>query len=352
MNIHIISSLFDGGAQKVLYKILINSKNRNIIITLRPGGKYFSLLNELPNVSCIYFLNIKYLIILLNQSKNKINIIGWMYHAMLFACIIKLFKKKSSLFWNVRQSIEDISQFKFSTLWIVKILIFLSFLFRPKIIYCGYKPKEEHEKLGFNSKYSYVIYNGFEKQKFFSNKNSKSKIRFVCASRFVRQKNIPLMLSGLKALKNIGVNFSCDFYGEGFNYKNMELIFLIKKNKLIKFINLRGSENDIKKIFSNYDFSLQTSNMEGFSNSLGESMSFGTPVICSDVGENLKLVGETGYVFEKKSKSSYFKNLKKATNLYLNDYEKYLLLRKKTYERLNKNFNISRMTKKYSKLIN
>ena len=41
MSLHIITSLYDGGAEGVLYRLCINDKiNKHVIVSLRDQGKY------------------------------------------------------------------------------------------------------------------------------------------------------------------------------------------------------------------------------------------------------------------------------------------------------------------------
>ena len=57
--VHIITSLGDGGAEQTLFKICKHDKiNKQIVISLRSPGKYFSLLKKLGIK--VYYLNINF----------------------------------------------------------------------------------------------------------------------------------------------------------------------------------------------------------------------------------------------------------------------------------------------------
>ena len=45
--VHIITGLGDGGAENTLFKICkYDTKNKHIVISLKSGGKYYSLLKK------------------------------------------------------------------------------------------------------------------------------------------------------------------------------------------------------------------------------------------------------------------------------------------------------------------
>ena len=90
--LHIITSLLDGGAEGVLYRLCCNDKmNQHLVVSMRGEGKYGKLLSK--NGVKVYTLNMKpgkfsfialYKLIRIIKSE-KVNIVQtWLYHADFF----------------------------------------------------------------------------------------------------------------------------------------------------------------------------------------------------------------------------------------------------------------------------
>ena len=93
--LHIITSLGDGGAEGVLYRLCCNDfKNEHVVVSLIDQGKYGKLL--LKNQTRVYTLDMKAekfsvitlfkLIKILKKEKPKI-VQTWLYHADFFGSI-------------------------------------------------------------------------------------------------------------------------------------------------------------------------------------------------------------------------------------------------------------------------
>ena len=108
--LHIISSLGEGGAQKVLKEVCLGNKELSHSVICFKTGRYAEILNS--KKIKVYFLDIEkkplrslYKLFNILNFDLKPNIIQtWMYHADLLGSFVKLFwfKKKKYLFWNVR----------------------------------------------------------------------------------------------------------------------------------------------------------------------------------------------------------------------------------------------------------
>lgn len=72
-----------------------------------------------------------------------------------------------------------------------------------------------------------------------------------------------------------------------------DLIFKIKEANLTEKILLIGEKKDVFNYLSASDISILSTNGEGFSNSILESMAFSKPIIATRVGGNVELIGES-----------------------------------------------------------
>jgi glycosyltransferase involved in cell wall biosynthesis len=87
--------------------------------------------------------------------------------------------------------------------------------------------------------------------------------------------------------------------GEGpLRQKLEQMIFEMDINKNIFLV---GEKKDIYNYFNVSDISVLSTNGEGFSNTILESMAMGKPVIASDVGGNSEVIGDCGFIIPPKS---------------------------------------------------
>lgn len=322
--LHIITSLGEGGAQKILKEICLNNKDLIHEVVCFKSGRFE---NEIKDRGVkVYFYNIKKnpirtfisLFILIN-FKFKPNIIQtWMYHSDLIGCLLKLFwfRKDKYLFWNVRNGTLIKESSSFLTRRIRNILSFLSFFSPNKIIYCSKSVKLIHESVGYNNKIGEVINNGVDTNFFhwYSRENrveSNYKIGFI--GRFNKQKNLDTLFQSLSILKKENIQFSLYLVGENLDYKNNKLKHSLKKADLINNTNLYGIKSDIRNILFKLDLLVLTSTSgEGFPNILLEAMSTGLRCISTDVGESKCIINKFGWIIKPKDIESLVNAIKKS----------------------------------------
>ena len=158
--LHIITSLLDGGAEGVLYRLCSQDKiNEHLVISLTDKGKYGKLLSK--NGIRVYSLNLKssrqYIIALFKLikiiKKEKADIVQtWLYHADFFGSIAAKLAGVKNLIWNVRHSDFNQDYPKKSVLFLVKLLSILSYILPKRIIFCSKKSIKIHKNIGFDKK--------------------------------------------------------------------------------------------------------------------------------------------------------------------------------------------------------
>ena len=104
--------------------------------------------------------------------------------------------------------------------------------------------------------------------------------RIVAVSRLEQQKNIPMLLRALKIVAEIHPEFVLEIYGDGSERKKIEQ--LIKELDLEKNIRLKGFCNNVDEQIVNAYMYVCTSNYEGLSNALLESMAMGLAIVSTD----------------------------------------------------------------------
>jgi len=171
-----------------------------------------------------------------------------------------------------------------------------------------------------------VIYNGKNVTLENSEKILHKPVKFVITSKVEKSKGHDYLANVLLKLKNKGLSFHIDIFGEGnlFEWFNN----FIKKNMIDGYVFLRGFEPNVKRFLSQYDFGLLTSYSEGFPNVLLEYMAAGLPVISSNVSGVAEIVEDdfNGFLF----KAGYEKDLEEL-------FERAISMDAHEYKRMSRN---------------
>lgn len=119
-------------------------------------------------------------------------------------------------------------------------------------------------------------------------------IAFV--GRLARQKRVEDLLWALQLLRQMDENIFLLIIGEGPERAKLEQ--LAHKYTVTPHVRFLGHRPDVKQLFPLFELFLLASDFEGQSNSIMEAMSYGIPVVASDIQPNRELVihGETGFL--------------------------------------------------------
>ena len=312
--LHIITALGDGGAEHTLYKICkYDNENEHVVISLKGPDKYYRLLKKLGIK--VYYLNIKFYSInkfftltsLINSLKPNI-VQTWLIHADLIGGVAAKIIGIKNIIWNVRYTNIVLGKSKITSVFIVKILSYLSFFIPNFIIVVSKKAKKIYGTEGYDKKKFVYIPNGYDfsilksdqsQRKNFRKKFKVNKKTLLIGNvaRYDPKKDHANLLKALALLKLKNRDFLCILVGTNINKSNSELTSLIKELKLSHKIKLLGKKNNISQIMNGIDIYIQSSSYgEGFPNVVAEAMSCGTPCIVTNVGDASHIVGKNGWV--------------------------------------------------------
>lgn len=313
----IINWLHTGGAEMMLYKLLIGINQERwepIVISLINGGKLQQQIADLGIT--VHNVNMKrglpkvmsaWRLIKMVIQQNPDLIQGWMYHSNLAAYFSSVFLyQKVPVVWNIRSSLYTFRNQNIGTSLIIKFSANLS-KFTKKIIYNSNNSAIQHQNRGYASEKSIVIPNGFETDIFKPNKQAYLKIRndlgiysesFIIGmiGRFHPVKDHETFLKAAGLLNRIYPNVHFVLVGNGLDYQNQKLTKLIEEIKLTGQIHLLGERDDIPIITAALDIACNSSYSEAFPNVVGEAMSCEVPCVVTDVGDSAWIIGNTGRV--------------------------------------------------------
>lgn len=255
----------------------------------------------------LYILKTCFLLFKLNKTE-KIDIIY--SHMIGFACFPTIFARKilkiPSLS-KVSGKNTKVREKKSSIYVLDKILrtiiLNLRYIFIKNLDYfqvLNTDLKEELSKIyRVKSEKIIKIPNGIE-FKYTYSKNRINKIdTFGFVGRLEPVKNLPVLIRAFKKLKNrSSSNIFLSIYGIGAQKPFIEE--LIRQNQLEDNVFLKGFVSDIDKIYSNIDCFILPSKSEGVNNALLEAISYGIPVIVSDIPSNRELIRhrKSGFLFD------------------------------------------------------
>ena len=310
-NILVVStgSNFSGGAELQLKKILQNiSKYEIHLLSFAKSDRDFgaySILKKNKNL-IFYSINIKKpfksfknlsdILKIIEASKNKVTILGWLAKGNLVGLLLGLLKPfKTKIFLCHRSKFTLYQSLKSQILLYITLIIY--FIYPKKIIHIANSPIIYSSKIiRFLLKSKPIcIKNCFsfnkeqKNQKVYAKKSSPLKLLII--GRFSREKGHELLF---KSLTKVNFNYKLICIGKGCSLRKQKFKNLCKKYK-IKVIAFE-KVNNINKIYLESDYLVSSSLSESFPNVVAESLLAGTPVISTPTGCFINILKEFNLV--------------------------------------------------------
>tara|TARA_B110000003_G_scaffold269328_1_gene300205 strand:- start:1621 stop:3660 length:2040 start_codon:yes stop_codon:yes gene_type:complete len=367
--LHVITSLDVGGAEKALY-LLIKGTKSNInheVICLKTKGYFYSKLIKMGIK--VHVLNMRpKRFNLLKQFKfytliKKIdyNILQtWLYHSDLISSFYSFFlkkKKRENIIWTVHNNNLEIFNIGFLTKFVVFLCAILSHFSPKKIVSVSKSSIKTHTQFGYNNKkFLHIppIFDASNSKRNFNMtpgdeilkkiKKKKDVVYFGHLARWDAQKNQNFLIDSFSRIKFR--KFIIYMAGKDINKKNSILYKKINNLNLNNKIILLDKIDDINLFFKKIDINLLPSLGESFPLSLCEAMLNKVPSIVSDVGDNRNIVGNTGWIYNKKNKNDFINKINSSLNEIQNS-SLWKIRKKECFARIKNNFSNDLLIKKY-----
>jgi glycosyltransferase involved in cell wall biosynthesis len=341
--LHIITGLNTGGAEMMLYKLCCNK-------SLDIDYKIISLTSIGPIGDKIKKTGVE--VISIGFSKNPLSLLKgfrlikeinsykpdviqtWLYHSDLIGGIIG-WLLRIPVFWNIRQASVNRKLNKWHTVLASRICGIISFI-PKKILSCTNKGIEEHSKIGYPKSKMHFIPNGFETEKYLLDTKLKDDL-ILHVGRYAPLKDHKTFIEVAKKLHLDFPNFRFEMYGDGVDNTNQSL-----NNGLPDYIRLMGRNNNLENVYPRAKLLISTSLSEGFSNTIGEAMLCGVPVVATPAGDTELIVDNQNNIADFEDIESLYQ---KAKNI-LNESQDYQIYRKSIVSR----FDIKVIAKKYEEI--
>lgn len=197
---------------------------------------------------------------------------------------------------------------------------------------------------GFNINKSHQINNAI-KLPSIKKTHKKGKINILTVGRFVKDKDYFTALKVIDTIREHNIIYTI----VGFGVLENEIRNEIYRLNLEKKVSIVINPVSIEEYYNDADIYLSTSINEGLSNSIMEAMSFGLPIVATDVGDTSILVSEkNGYL----TNISNYLIIAQCIIELLDLPEVRSRKGKNSLEIINRGFSVDRMTEEYSKVIN
>ena len=155
-------------------------------------------------------------------------------------------------------------------------------------IFNCYSGEKAFIKKGFKKSKCITIPNCFPNIAEPKETTDKEKVRIITVARFHPQKDYETAVKAIAFLKKANKNFVFDLCGYG--YLEDQIRRWVKKYGVEDVVEFHIHPNNIPDLLSQADIYISTSLFEGTSNSIMEAMNWCLPVVCTNVGDNGKLV--------------------------------------------------------------
>ena len=361
---HLITGLDSGGAESMLYKIMINADSNLYkikVISLDSKGFYGQRLED-AGIKVVALNMRSPISIVLGMFRLIYHLFGtdtlqtWLYHANFLGIIFGKLLLIENIIWGVRQADISIDHNKKSTVMIARASKYLSWM-TDTILSNSEEVTSSHIELGYNKHRFKTIYNGFDITNYNFNKELREITRtdlglsdelvFINVARYDIQKDHDTLFASLSSLKNDNISFKLILCGMQMDRSNNELIEKLNKYDLVQETILLGVRTDVASLLNAADYFLLSSLGEGFPNVLGEAMAVGLIPVVTEAGDCKMIVSNAGKVVPIQDPNSFYKAIKEVLNL--NEEEKQKL-RTLARTRIVENFDIIKITKKYEEL--
>lgn len=329
--VHVITSLDDGGAEAVLYRLcLADRENAHVIVTLRGAGKYGPLLER--EGFQVHALGMERgrvtipalwkLARVLRQVRPDV-VQTWMYHGDLVGGSVARMLGIRRVVWGSHHTSLDPNSTRRGTLIVAKINALLSHWVPRRIVSCSAKGVAVHSELGYARKRFTVVPNGHDLRQFAPRPDAGQELRVALGvppdlpligmvARFDPLKDHHNLLRALSILKDDGVPYRCLLIGTGMDSANGQLSGWLDSLNVRDRILLLGQRSDIPVVMNALDVHVLSSECEALPNVLCEAMACGTPCVTTDVGDAPVIVGGCGWVVPAKSPEALAEAIRQA----------------------------------------
>lgn len=308
--VHVINDLDRGGAETVLYRLLVGSEGRMdpVVISLTDEGVVAAEISArgipVEHLGVDSTAGYAPSVIRLRSRLRKLRpdlVQTWMYHADLVGGLAARTAGVPATVWGIHATVRPKERSALLYRSGLATAARLSRVVPDKIVCCSHHAADDHQRMGYDARKLVVIPNGFEQR---SDVSIDSRLRdrlelpqatFIAGSvgRFHPDKDHATFLqAGSVMVHSSHADVHFVLVGEGLEGTNKELVDLIRSLGLDGHVSLLGPTNDVFELYAQMDVVVCSSIVEALPLALGEAMAVGIPVVTTDVGDAALMVAD------------------------------------------------------------
>jgi glycosyltransferase involved in cell wall biosynthesis len=324
MNItHVITGLHPGGAETMLYRLLLYGDRRayqHRVISMTDAGPLHEKIRALgvpvrtlgmrqgvPNP-----LGALRLARLLRQDKVDI-VQTWMYQADLVGALAARIAGRSSIIWGIHSTRLDPEGETRLKRWTVQACAWASWHLPARIICCSEASRKDHAELGYATKKMMVIPNGADLVTFRPDPRARRSVReelgvgertplVGLAARFHPVKDHRTFVRAAALLRARLPEVRFLLCGDGIDWDNRKLVGWLNEAGIRPSCHLLGLRADMPRVTAALDVASSSSFYgEAWPLVMGEAMACGVPCVATDLGDCRLILGDTGRVVPPKN---------------------------------------------------
>ena len=317
---HVISGLGQGGAEGVLTRLILGSRDRvhHTVVSMTDLGVHGQSLRDAGvdvytlemgsrrfNVSALWTLSR-----LMRRAQPDI-VQTWMYNADLFGGLAAKLAGIRRISWGIRNAGEDLKRASGLSRVARVLCARLSKWLPETMLVCSHSSAARHVQLGYDERRMQVITNGYDLAVWRQDTAARDALRrewgippetwlIGCVARWNPLKDHANLCEALShfAQKHEHRPWRLVLVGPGIDQQNTSLMAMLVQNGIADRTLLLGERHDVPAIMNAIDVHVLPSRAEGFPNVLGEAMACGTPCVSTQVGDAALIIGDTGWVVE------------------------------------------------------
>jgi len=310
--VHVITELGSGGAERMLLRLVTAStRYRHVVVSLSRDGTLVPALRE-AGAEVLSLGMRRYLpsprgiigLVKIIRREQPVVIQTWLYHADLIGLIAAKLTRYP-IAWNLRCSNMDLSRYRWSTRFVVRLLVWLSSL-PDAVLVNSEAGRRWHTHLGYRAQHWELIPNGIDTTVFCPNANARIRWRqrlgvkdgAILVGMVARRdpmKDHEDMLHAAAAAARDQPNLEFVFAGRGVTPEDATLARLA--TSVGAPVHLIGECDDPAGLNAALDIAALSSAFgEGFPNVVAEAMATGVPCVATDVGDAKSIIDQTGLV--------------------------------------------------------
>lgn len=320
--VHVINSLFAGGAETMLGRIVgaadADGRFEHVVLPLMPGGAVEqrirdagALVDPLEVDGPANLLTAPFRLAARLSRLHPDIVQGWLLQGNLAATVgAGLARVRAPVLWNVRWTLYDVESEPLRTRSLLRASGLLA-RFPARIVYNSRLAVGQHAAIGFPTRLARVIPNGFDLEQLRPDAAARSSVRHELGiapdvkvvgmlARYHPMKDHATSLRAAAHLLERGVNAIFVYAGHNVDNATPDLVELVKDLGLGDRVRLLGERRDVARLYSSFDLywmsSLTSGIAEGFPNVVAEAMACGVPCVTTDSGDAAWIIGRTGRI--------------------------------------------------------